>query len=333
MSSKPVFTHFLALPLYTSTSANRLNTSLSRFAAEVTTPGTPTTASEDLTSSIEQLSLSKAASEHNESVPTTNNTNSPPCQARRLTSPLATSVPRSITAPLPREALRPIASLHLTLGMMSLGEASELERAAAFLKTVDVRALLESAATTAATAESTSIVQGNASSSSIPKEPLSIEDGSTRSSLIVTLRSLVPMHALESTSVLYAVPHDASGRLYPFCKALQAAFIEAGFMAPDERGLKLHATIVNTLHARARAGGVAKSDFRRQGQGQGQGQWQRWRTKNKVMKIDATELVERWKDEIWAEVQIEKVAICEKGVKMASDGLMRYREVAEIDMP
>ena len=50
-------------------------------------------------------------------------------------------------------------------------------------------------------------------------------------------------------------------------------------------------------------------------------------------KLDARALVERWKDEIWAEIRVERVAICEMGAKVGEDGVVRYKEIAGIDMP
>ena len=85
---------------------------------------------------------------------------------------------------------------------------------------------------------------------------------------------------------------------------------------PDDRPLKLHATIVNTIYAKS--GG-------RLGQG--------------LLRFDATEFVERFKDSVWAEdIRIEKIAICKMGAKklFTPDGKIvgeEYEMVASVDLP
>lgn len=76
--------------------------------------------------------------------------------------------------------------------------------------------------------------------------------------LQLSLRSLVPMQTAESTAVLYARPVDESRRLYDFGVAVQRLFLDAGLLIDDQRPLTLHATIVNTTYARARAAGAVR---------------------------------------------------------------------------
>lgn len=57
-----------------------------------------------------------------------------------------------------------------------------------------------------------------------------------------------------------------------------------------------------------------------------------WR-RTKPVKFDARALLERWKDEVWAEVKVEKLAICEMGAKKDANGEVRYVEIAEVRLP
>ncbi|KAF9978846.1 hypothetical protein BGZ65_006845 [Modicella reniformis] len=143
------------------------------------------------------------------------------------------------------------------------------------------------------------------------------------------------MGSVDATTVLYAAPYDASGRLWPLCEALRTAFIDAGFIAPENRPLKLHATIVNTIYVRGMASGASNNGNTAQGDKRsgGESTQRRSNNKNEKMKIDATELVKRWEHKIWGMVKVEKVAICEMGKKKGEDGLIRYKEIGQLEMP
>ena len=71
-----------------------------------------------------------------------------------------------------------------------------------------------------------------------------------RSPLKLQISGLHPMKSPSKTSVLYATAEDVSARLLPFTSAVRKSFTEAGFLIPDDRPLKLHATIVNTIYAK-----------------------------------------------------------------------------------
>ncbi|KAF9431495.1 hypothetical protein BGZ76_000238, partial [Entomortierella beljakovae] len=313
MATRAPLTHFLAIPLYTPPAASRINSSLSRFAAEARanvflTPLKKTSSSsqspDGLVSSLETLSLADqekipGESEAEPSLP------SPPL--------------------LPSESLRPIPSIHLTLGVMSLCDAERLEEASSFLRSLDINALLRSAAVTADANKGRGKPKKSKRESSPTKTDPNVIDKEEQGPVDpvkVTLRGLLPMQLPAATSSLYAAPIDTTERLQIFCESLQRLFIRAGFIQPENRPLKLHATIVNTLQVKNKAmygGGGSRGDGR-------MGRKQR-------LLIEATALIERWKDEEWAEVTLEKVAICEMGAKLASDGLIKYREIAEIPMP
>ncbi|KAI9665744.1 MAG: hypothetical protein M1821_003678 [Bathelium mastoideum] len=70
------------------------------------------------------------------------------------------------------------------------------------------------------------------------------------SALNLRILALHPMQSPSKTSVLYAAAEDPSLRLLPFASALRKIFTDAGFLVPDDRPLKLHATIVNTIYAK-----------------------------------------------------------------------------------
>lgn len=188
-----------------------------------------------------------------------------------VTSPLSFAVPE--------DAVRPLGTLHLTLGVMSLKEQG-VGRAADVLRSLRLRELL---ATARVSASSTSSHPGGESTSPA-------EDGR----LAVTLRGLEPMQAATKTSVLYAAPSDAEGILYRFCEQIKAAFVEAGLMADENRPLLLHATIVNTIYAKGGQRGQRRER----------------------MTIDAREILSRYEDYVWMEnMAVDKVTLCRMGAK------------------
>lgn len=164
---------------------------------------------------------------------------------------------------IPVSAMRPVATLHLTLGVMSLPSPTHLQRAINFLEALDLPALLP------------------------PGRPLTVD-----------LRGLATMGAPAQTSVLYAVPHDPTARLQRFAEAVRAAFESAGLVQPEQRGLKLHATVVNTVYARTRGS----------------------RSRSRLT-FNALNTVRRYDGVAFAEgIVVEKVALCRMGEVRRSDG-------------
>jgi activating signal cointegrator complex subunit 1 len=168
-----------------------------------------------------------------------------------------------------------------------------------------------------------------------------IKDNSKNGSpLSIDLKGLVSMHPPRSTSILYAEPVDSSQRLYSLCLQLRDLFRNKGFLVPDDRPLKLHATIVNTIYAKgnrqppsqsldSNAPGTAagKLDDRSQGHGP---------NAKAPIRLEARNLVESYKDHTWASnLPIDRLAICEMGAKKVLDAEgnvveERYTEVAHI---
>ena len=136
---------------------------------------------------------------------------------------------------------------------------------------------------------------------------------------MIDLKGLVSMHVPEKTSIVYIEPCDSSERLYPFCLALQKIFNEEGILVPDDRKLRLHATLVNTIYAKGK-------------KSQGHG-----RNANAPMKIDARTLLEKYADFMWAkDVVLDRIAICEMGAKKRiENGEVvgeEYTEVASVPL-
>ncbi|MCJ1476485.1 hypothetical protein MMC13_005151 [Lambiella insularis] len=204
------------------------------------------------------------------------------------------------------KAIRPVGTLHLTLGVMSLQSKNRVEAAVAFLHSLDARELLKRPAAAVPHDEDsgTGVLNVDETVASAAKSTLQAEE--PLSPLVVSLKGLHPMHSPSSTSILYTSPQDHSLRLQSLCEALRTAFTEAGFLVPETRPLLLHATIVNTLYAkergkRPRGGGHGKEGKGKRG-------------------FDARRTLESYRDYIWAEgIRLEKIAICEMGARRVNN--------------
>ncbi|KAI2468255.1 kinase A anchor protein [Annulohypoxylon bovei var. microspora] len=204
---------------------------------------------------------------------------------------------------IPEQAIRPLGTLHLTIGVMSFPKDEGLEKAVALLKTLVPRSVL--ANVKAAEATSATAISAREPDSTT-KEP----SGSLPPLLSLTLRGLHQMQSASKTTVLYASPADAEGTLLRFCENLRSTFQEAGLMAVETRPLLLHATILNTIYVKGRKKG----------------------RKEKLL-IDASGILDRYDDFVWMEdVPVEKIAICRMGAKKQEDGDEAYEVEAEIDL-
>jgi activating signal cointegrator complex subunit 1 len=201
---------------------------------------------------------------------------------------------------------------------MSLDSKEKLEKGLDVLGRLDVKGLFSDAAAAAAsfgTLESSTTTKVTGTPTTGSKHPAS--------PITIDLKGLASMHDPQNTSILYIDPSDATHRLYPFCLALQKIFREEGVLLPDDRDLKLHATIVNTIYAKGK-------NNRSQGHGP---------HANAPLKFDARALLEEYEDFVWAEgVVLDRIAICEMGAKKRVDGEgnvvgEEYTEVASVDLP
>lgn len=218
------------------------------------------------------------------------------------------------------KSVRPIGTLHLTLGVMSLN-GDQLTQAITHLKELDLAAILREA---------------NAGSA----EPVVTEG------IKIDMVGLKSMHAVESTSILYAAPTDPTNRLYSFCVAVQNAFKSAGYLGQDDRQLKLHATLINTIYAKSRrrpepkavtitsTGEVISNSSVPNDRSHGHGP-----NADAPSKFDARSILDKYQDHVWAQsIMLDRISICEMGAKKItdSDGEVfdeRYTEVASIPMP
>jgi len=274
---------------------------------------------------------------------------------------------------VPLKAVRPVGTLHLTLGVMSLDEHG-LEKATQYLQELDLISLVRdlSARIVAEKAAEDGAVAENLNAAGLPDmQALSIE--------LKGLQSMQKRSETGQTSILYAEPKDAEGRLYAFGSELRQRFTKGGFLVEDHRALKLHATIINTVYAKPKGRGGKQRGVSGREKGLGQkgdadeapdlqdeeeehddgastgGSTQDaedniaaradgtpfdgsdghgpnakgWRT------FDAKDLIERYKEAVWAEdVRIDRVQICKMGAKkiLGDDGEVvgeEYEVVAE----
>ncbi|KAL6717667.1 hypothetical protein ACLMJK_005582 [Lecanora helva] len=214
-------------------------------------------------------------------------------------------------SPIQSKAIRPVGAMHFTIGVMSLLTPERLEAACTFLKHLNIAGLLKEASD-----KDAKDVKDRTAGDVHEMNSQSVAD---LKPLKMTLSGLHPMQSASRTSSLYIGYNDTSPALTPFCLNLQSAFRDAGFLLPDTRPLKLHATIVNTIYVRE-----AKSGKKR---------WSK-----DSAKIDATQIIETYKDYEWAkDLHIDRVAICEMGAKKILEGEevvdQVYTEVASVSLP
>ena len=199
---------------------------------------------------------------------------------------------------IPEDALRPPGTIHLTLGVMSLPQQAQLDKAVELLKGLQLRDIL--ADVRASLAKQQSQLGG-----------VTVADAARPS---IALRGLRAMQSPTKTSVLYAPPVDVdgSGTLYKFCDAVRRVFMEAGLMVDDGRPLLLHATVVNTIYAKGSNG--------------------RSRRKEKLM-LDASGIMARYEDFTWVDLlEVGRFAVCKMGAKKLEDGDAVYEEVASVEI-
>ncbi|CAK7227671.1 hypothetical protein SBRCBS47491_006647 [Sporothrix bragantina] len=252
---RPQLTHFLCIPLATMASRPQLADSLATFHADV---------------SALSVSMTSGGSGGPSSA---NNSNA---TTRR--------------GQLPPSALRPVGTLHLTLGVLSLGDNDRLQQAVQRLQ---------------------SLAKDDGGDDTVAKpedKPISM-----------ALRGLHAMQPPARATVLYASPVDestgqlaaAGGPLLALCERVRAAF--ADLIVPDERPLLLHATIVNTVYAKERRGGGRGG---RGGRGGGNRGGRGGHGGGAKLTFDAREIIERYDDFVWMErMPVRTVALCRMGAQ------------------
>lgn len=267
---------------------------------------------------------------------------------------------------IPKKAIRPPGTLHLTIGVMSLTKPEQVEAAVQLLKDLDVETLLANADQVQESEHLIDVTAATPDSKQFESLSKAMEDRPTRRDqslspppLTLAFTGLKSMNSLTSTSFLYTPPTETTGRLYPFCQALKDRFTKEKLMMEDDRALKLHATILNTIYAGKvypskrpaqqagkhvtesedqnprseegqpdvgalsdQEGGAAEHDTAKsRGERQTQPANKKGKRRKEAVKFDARELLNRYVDFEWArDVRIDKVAICEMGAKKVMNG-------------
>lgn len=238
------------------------------------------------------------------------------------------------------KAIRPVGTLHLTLGVMSLDDDA-LSKAGECLSSLELPTILARG------------MKG--------REDVEGECGKGYGGgLVIDLKGLVPMQSKQRTSILYAEPVDAGSaegkteQLYAFASSLKSRFEDEGFMVKEDRKLRLHATIINTVYAKPKGGGGARKgkkssqapDVEKRGAEPVERETKDAEAEPSTappepstsephvpdhsevhnpnskswMRFDATELVEQYKDFTWIErFRIDRVQICKMGAKKMLD--------------
>ncbi|KAH9212486.1 kinase A anchor protein [Leptodontidium sp. 2 PMI_412] len=243
----------------------------------------------------------------------------------KTTQPNIASLPDGI----PDQAIRPLGTLHLTLGVMSLSTPEKVQGVLDLLNSLNLREVLAGVQPANIRAGDGNFLKEGGDFDPVVKEnvnanikdkgkslSLSISLSSSSSEgqqkdanpppIHITLRGLQSMHDPSKTSVLYTSPLDPDLRLYRFCVKLREVFGE--FLVGETRPLLLHATVVNTVYVKGRTG---------LGGSRGRGRGGREAGGRGRLVLDARELVREWEDFVWMrDVRVERVAVLRMGAKV-----------------
>lgn len=151
---------------------------------------------------------------------------------------------------IPYGAVRPVGTLHLTLGVMSLPTKERLEEAIEFFHSLDLAFIMREAEEIAKKSKwsrkrSSSPRQQSDFTGAVgegeethPSRRLEQEDDPASvivprdnyEPLTISLESLHALPRGRAATVLHAAPVDSTSRLYPFCVLLRNKFLEAGLL-------------------------------------------------------------------------------------------------------
>lgn len=193
---QPALTHFLCLPLVNDASLPQLEASITAFTAAY-----PPVPGADPSSTQHQTTDQDA-----------------------------------LQAAIPQGAVRPVGTIHLTIGVLSLPTRERLNEALTFFQTLDLASLLREAERVAYELRQKSAWKRGpnpAEASSFSSTPF--DSDQIHRPLSVSLESLHALPRAKAATVLHASPVDPTGRLYPFCVMLRDKFIEAGFMLSEAK--------------------------------------------------------------------------------------------------
>ena len=200
---------------------------------------------------------------------------------------------------VPESAFRPLGTLHLTLGVMSLPDAERVAGALKLLKSLDLEKILRDSS--AARSQMADNSQPVLAPSEFPKSCAKQEVSSSSPEMAPTQPLTICLRGLHTfkdadpsrVTILHTAPEDATSRLLPFCQRIVSIFQEAGFLVMEsgrKRDLTLHATLINTVYS---SGGRENRGRRPAGRGQNRYQVRR-------PTIDARELMAIFNDETHA---------------------------------
>ncbi|KAJ5272690.1 hypothetical protein N7478_007815 [Penicillium angulare] len=125
---------------------------------------------------------------------------------------------------IPEGAIRPLGTLHLTLGVMSLSTSERLDQALNFFRSLDLASLMHEAERIAIQKR-----EGHTSRHLSSQNPPQL----TMQPLTASLESLHALPRAKAATILHAAPVDSTDRLHPFCLALRDKFLEAGFLIAE----------------------------------------------------------------------------------------------------
>jgi len=241
---------------------------------------------------------------------------------------------------LPEDAVRPVGTVHLTLGVFGFGEGKKakkrrddpegqgqarregeetqeqelsgpekLAKATSLLQSLPLKEIWSSVVQ-----DIFSRISGKLPSNSPALSTLLSSDRPS-----ITLKGLASMQPPSRAAVLYAPPVDELGALQLFCERVRDVFRQEKLMTDEGRPLLLHATVVNTIYIK-NPNFNTTNDNRRGGHGRGGkgkgrnsggggGKWDR-------LVFDATGIIERYEEKVWVQdVPVDRVAICKMGAK------------------
>lgn len=128
------------------------------------------------------------------------------------------------------QVVRPVGSLHLTLGVMSLASPGRVRAAMEFLSSLDIEGIIRDVTSTLDRPQTTQC-----------NRDLCIR---------MSIQGLEARPPANRTSVLWVpISHPL---LMQVCLRLRKLFQDAGYMMAETRPLKLHATVLNTIYSKGR---------------------------------------------------------------------------------
>ncbi|KAI9711877.1 MAG: hypothetical protein M1828_001788 [Chrysothrix sp. TS-e1954] len=243
-------------------------------------------------------------------------------------------------------AVRPIGVLHLTLGVMSLTQPDRVDAAIRKLKDLDLASMLRQADSSATSAVPSREPQDRDRSDEVvigrekagpSRHTQSSKDGTA---IYVSFEATSSMHDPKKTSILYTDPVDKSGRLYNFCNSIKSAFEADGLLVDENRALKLHVTILNTIYGCKITAKKDQDAMELRNTSLGPNVKGHARGRREPAKFDARELLEAMNEQMLVKGQyrLQKLALCKMGAEKIRDEKgnvvdERYEEIAVRDLP